>query len=291
LAHQRNDYALASQVRSAQYFFDSIQTLTARYNSLQNGKWDGIMSAAPRERPVFEMPRTATAADADKPLPASWGAGDASCQPAANPPAPSNAVNVSTVVEEHCTVSINAAHFTRKSDGNSAAHLEDHWNLLADLGISGESVVYGAPGLLANPATTSGAPGLASETWVTAPWLDYDFTTTTSGPATLALHLLPTFAVDSDHRLRYAVSLDSRAPVELDASGPDGHGPDTATWSANVLRNSAIATIPFGMLAPGKHTIRLLYRDPGVVFEHVVLTFPGAPPAYPVPPETTAETR
>ena len=102
----------------------------------------------------------------------------------------------------------------------------------------------------------------------------------------LALHLLPTFAIDSDHHLRYAVAIDSAAPVELDASGPDGHGPDTATWSANVLRNSAIATIPLGPLAAGPHTIRLISRDPGVVFEHLVLTFPGAPPAYPVPPET-----
>jgi hypothetical protein len=105
-------------------------------------------------------------------------------------------------------------------------------------------------------------------------------------PATLTLHLLPTFAVDSDHHLRYAVTLDGGTPVELDASGRDGHGPDTAAWSANVLRNSAMATVPLGPLAPGKHTLRLLYRDPGVIFEHLVITFPGAPPAYPVPPET-----
>ena len=129
--------------------------------------------------------------------------------------------------------------------------------------------------------------------WASAPWLDYDFTTTTNGPATLALHLLPTFPLDSDHRLRYAVSLDSAAPIELDAAAPApkasaaaGDGPANSGWADNVLRNSAIATIPIGTLAPGKHTLRLLYRDPGVVFEHLVLTFPGAPPAYPVPPET-----
>jgi hypothetical protein len=53
-----------------------------------------------------------------------------------------------------------------------------------------------------------------------------------------------------------------------------------------VLRNSAIETIPLGTLAAGKHTLRLISRDPGVVYEHLVITFPGAPPAYPVPPET-----
>jgi hypothetical protein len=293
-AHNHNDDALAADTREAHPAYDTIQSLTAQYNSLQNGKWDGIMSAAPRERPVFEMPRTATIADADNPLPASWGAGDAACQSVGRSPAsPPNGAPAANFVEQHCTVSINAAHFTRKSDTSAYSAKEARldpaaaqWNILTDLGISGSSVVYGAPGQLANAT-----PSTAASSRHKSPWLDYDFTTTTNGPATLALHLLPTFAVDSDHRLRYAVSLDSRAPIELDASGPDGHGPDTATWSANVLRNSAITSIPFGMLTPGKHTLRLSYRDPGVVFEHLVLTFPGAPPAYPVPPETTADTR
>jgi len=53
-----------------------------------------------------------------------------------------------------------------------------------------------------------------------------------------------------------------------------------------VLRNSAIDTIALGQLTPGHHTLRLFYRDPGVVFQHIVITFPGAPPTYPVPPET-----
>jgi hypothetical protein len=284
LAHQHNDYALASQVRNAQDFFDSIQPLTARYNSLQNGKWDGIMSAAPRDRHVFEMPRTATDADANTPLPVSWGAGDASCQSSTNPSVQSpNANQPSIFVEELCTVSINAAHFTRKSDG-----MPTRWNILADLGISGASVVYGSPGLLANTDIAIATSGPQA-----TPTLDYDFTTTTSGPATLALHLLPTFPIDSDHKLRYAVSIDGAAPVELDAAASApmasvgaGDGPANSGWGENVLRNSAIATIPLGTLAAGKHTLRLISRDPGVVYEHLVITFPGAPPAYPVPPET-----
>ena len=267
-AHQHDDAALATDTARTHAAYDTIQTLTARYTSLENGKWDGIMSAAPRERHVFEMPRTATAADADKPLPATWGAGEGAGT------APRSATAGFT--ERHATVSINAAHFARKSDGKPSS-----WNVLDDLGISGGSVVYGAPGLLANASPTP-IPATAQE----SPWLDYDFTTMTNGPATLALHLLPTFPIDSDHRLRYVVSIDGAAPIELDASGPDGHGPNTTTWSANVLRNSAIATIPIGTLAPGKHTLRLISRDAGVVYEHLVITSPGAPPAYPVPPET-----
>jgi hypothetical protein len=99
--------------------------------------------------------------------------------------------------------------------------------------------------------------------------------------------------VDSDRKLRYAVELDGGTPMERDASGVSGSkaagagdGPSGADWPQNVLRNSAVDVIALGTMAPGKHTVRLLYRDPGVVFEHLVITFPGAPPAYPVPPET-----
>jgi hypothetical protein len=290
-AHSHTDAAMAADGARAHAAYDAIQTLTVKYNSLENGKWDGMMSDAPRERHVFEMPRTATAADANTPLPASWGAGDAACQGTANSTA--KPASTASFAEQHCTVSINAAHFARKSDDiraivQASGHAFVHWNVLGDFGISGGSVVYGSPGLLANSdirAATSGPQA--------APWLDYDFTTTTNGPATLALHMLPTFPVDSDHKLRYAVSLDGAKPIELDASETpakkspsSGDGPANSGWAENVLRNSAIATIPLGTLTPGKHTLRLISRDPGVVYEHLVITFPGAPPAYPVPPET-----
>jgi hypothetical protein len=282
-AHLHNDTALAADTARAHAAYDTIQTLTAKYNSLENGKWDGIMSAAPRGRHVFEMPRTATDADAGKLLPASWGAGDLEPD-AGHPPVPAG-----TFIEQHATVSINAAHFARRSDGAQTSP-QVRWNILDDLGISGASVVYGSPGLLANTDITTAASGPQS-----SPWLEYRFLTTSPDlPVTLTLHLLPTFAVDSDHHLRYAVSLDNEPPIELDLTPPAtarkssgaGDGPSDSGWTDNVLRNSAIATIPLHAFAPGPHTIRLLYRDPGVIFQHLVITFPGAPPAYPVPPET-----
>jgi len=279
--------ALKADTDRAHDAYEAIQTLTAKYNSLEGGKWDGIMSAAPRERHVFEMPHAA--AIGEQVLAASWGA---DTLPLISTP------TLSGFIERSGTVSINAAHFSRKS--NTSAYSPKvgrldagvaRWNVLADLGISGDSVEYGRPGLLAD----LDQPWLASGKYPEpTAWLEYDFTALSDGPATLALHLLPTFAVDSDHHLRYAISLDGGAPVELDLSAPAtprkasgaGDGPSDSGWAENVLRNSAIATVPLGAMGPGRHTLRLLYRDPGVVFEHIVVTFPGAPPAYPVPPET-----
>ncbi len=238
----------SADAASAKSAYHRIQSLTAEYNSLHGGKWEGMMSAAPRDRQVFLMPRTASTED--EALPDSWGAGMDGAQ----------------------TISINAACYTRKNDGAQAS-----WKALPELGISGASVEYGAPGLLGNNSTT-----LTPEN---APWLEYDFTVGKMGNATLTLHLLPTFAIDSAHRLRYAIALDGASPMEMDASGSgEWHENSAPTWAENVLRNSALAQAPLGRLAAGKHTLRLIYRDPGVVFEHILVSFDGAAPAYPAPP-------
>ena len=251
-ASQHNDRARVLDAAHAHSAYDRIQSLTAHFNTMENGKWDGIMSDAPRQRHVFEMPVTATANDADKPLPSSWGA--------------------ASIADQDETISLNAAYFTDKYDGTAA-----RWNILSDLGISGSSVAYGSPGLLAN------APPLSP----TAPWLEYTFTTATSAPATLHVYLLPTFPLDSEQHLRFAVSLDGQTPHTLDAGATGQWHENTApTWAANVLRNAAILSLPLGSLSPGKHHLRILYRDPGVVFEHLIVDFPTTPPAYPVPPES-----
>jgi hypothetical protein len=277
-AHNHNDAALATDTARVHAAYDTVQSLTAKYNSIENGKWNGIMSDAPRERHVFEMPRTATVADADAPLPVSWSTGSTDASPIQS----HHSIPTTVFIEQNATISINATHNDR-----AGGQLEA-WHFLSCLGISYDSIVYDTSGLIENSEITTPNSGPQDD-----PWLDYDFTTTTNGPATLALHLLPTFPIDSDHRLRYAVALDGAAPIELDAAasapkkfaGADD-GPANSGWAENVLRNSAIATIPLGPLTPGKHTIRLISRDPGVVYEHLVITFPGAPPAYPVPPET-----
>jgi hypothetical protein len=222
----------AADASAARASYDAIQSLTARYNSLAGGRWDGMMSAKPRDRQVFNMPAVATEADARKPLPATWGAGD-----------------------EASVISVNAAHFTRKSGD---------WRVLDHLGISGSSMVFGDPGSEASNQAAS---------------LDFEIASTTRGDATLQVHLLPTFAVDSDHHLRYAVSLDNQPPVELDET-------KDKDWAENVLRNDAIARVPLGNLSAGPHTLHFLYRDPGVILQHLVITYPNTPLAYPVPPET-----
>jgi hypothetical protein len=261
-AQEHREAARVEAAQQAHAAYDRIQSITAEYNSLADGKWDGMMSAAPRDRQVFRMPVTATAADASLPLPASWGRG--------------------SEADAQATISINAAHFLRSNNGTFAAKDETaHWRVLPQLGISGASVLFGSPGLLANHEADAASDD--------APWLEYAFDVRSSESAQLAIYTLPTFPLDAAHRLSFGVSVDGAAPSFLDAGATGEWHENTApVWAANVLRNAAILTLPLGTLTPGRHTLRLVYRDPGVVFEHIVVSFPHTPPAYPVPPESAA---
>ena len=267
----RHEFARTLQDHNnAHAAFARVQALTREYNQLEGGKWDGMMDYAPRSREVFNMPVTAIDSYGEQPLPASWAAPAqktlATCAEEMN--------SAAEFHEENATVSINASHFARKRDGANA-----QWRLLDDMGISGSSLVLDAPGRMESIADVSHLDD--------APWVEYEFTTVSQQNATLTVDLLPVFPVDSAHRLRFAVALDNAAPHTLDLSGAgewkEGSAP---TWEANVLRNFAELQMKLGTLSPGKHTLRLIYIDPAVVFEHLTITFPGAAPAYPVPPET-----
>jgi hypothetical protein len=72
----------------------------------------------------------------------------------------------------------------------------------------------------------------------------------------------------------------------MDAGGPDKEDTSVSAWADNVRRNMAVQRVQLGQLGAGHHRVRLIYGDPGVVFQHLAVTFRGAPAAYPVAPET-----
>jgi hypothetical protein len=222
------------------------------------------MDSSPRQREVFKMPKPASSASNDA-LPDAWSAGNA-----ANPTA--MGVSSAPFSEHAATISINAAHFARKRDGENG-----RWKVLHDLGISGDSIELNSAEVHSLAAASA--------------WVEYDFGTASDGNANLSIFLLPTFPLDSVHRLRFKIQLDdayvSTADLAEQGEWKENSAPQ---WEANVLRNAAIVTTSLGHLMPGQHTLRLEPIDPGLVFEHLVITLTGAPPAYPVPPETRQRT-
>jgi Glycosyl hydrolase family 115/Gylcosyl hydrolase family 115 C-terminal domain len=239
-----------------------IQSLTTEYIGLAGGKWKGMMDSSPRQREVFKMPEVASSARVNA-LPEAWSAGKATTSMALSDP------NL-PFGEQAATVSINAAHFARSQGAEYG-----RWKVLRDLGISGDSIELDNAEV---PPTAYAAPSA---------WLDYDFKTTSDADANLSIYLLPTFPIDSVHRLRFTITLDNKFVRTADLAEQGEWKENSAPqWEANVLRNAAIVTANVGHLRPGRHTLRLEPMDPGLVFEHLSITFPGAPQAYPVPPET-----
>jgi hypothetical protein len=197
--------------------YRKIQEDTDRYNQIEDGKWRGMMSAAPRERHVFD-PITSI--------------------PTPRPPS-------STASAQ--TVAIDAEHYDSATG---------QWHTL-NLGISGRSVELLRDGSVSNLQPVAN-PSTAS------PHLTYTLTTTSSGPAVLDVSALPVFPLFPGGSLRFAASIDGSTPqvADFDKSSP---------WSHNVLRNAAIAAIPFDHLNAGQHTVVLYYMDPGVIFSQLAL--------------------
>jgi hypothetical protein len=248
--------------------YNRVQKLTEQYNTLANGKWAGMMSSHPRERHVFDLPypfvMTRLAIENTK----QWVA-DFNTSPVGQ--------SVKGFHEVDRTVSFSAAHFTVKQDGVDA-----RWTVNDDFGLSGSIVGIGSPGSAKQADwVTQSARSIDART----PYLEYEFSTTSTDEASISIYLLPTFPLDSEHTLRYGLSIDGRAPIALDAAGAEEKKPNLSDWSSNVLRNAAVQTIPLGRLPNGKHVLRLYYGDPGVVFQHITVTFPNATPAYPFAPE------
>jgi hypothetical protein len=160
------------------------------------------------------------------------------------------------------------------------------WQTRPELGLPGGSIFFGEPGRTPEAKWVNASNLSSTKPVSTDPWIEYKFTTAGTGDGKLSVFLLPTFPVDSEHRLRYAVTLDGGDPIVLDASGTEEHHVGVTTWSSNVLRNAEIQTLDLGIVRRGTHTMRLIYGDPGVIFQHLLITFSGAPPAYPFPPET-----
>ena len=264
-AVQKNEKARAEDATRAEKAYQRIVELTAEYNSLAHGKWQGMMDARPRNRHVFDAPKPAQR-DAVFDLPAQWAASN-------------KASSAHNCTEKFCeadgVVSINAAHFSARQDAHAAS-----WQVLEELGISGASVRL--------PLKDAASEAVAAE----GGWVEYRFATADESAARLELYWLPVFPVDAAHRLRYLFAIDDGALQKADLAGMAEWSENSApAWEQNVLRNAAVVSVPTGPLQAGSHTVRIWPLDPGLVLEHVVMRGQGAAPFYPVPTESVINLR
>lgn len=216
-----NQKWLSDSPDAAKSAHEQIQVETKQYNeTIAGGKWRNMMSAAPRQRPVFLKSDSKKSSAA----PAGWaGVADGD-------------------------VSIEAELPTRQAAQDGTA-----WKVIAGLGLSGDSIA-----LL--PASASVAD---------ASKLEYDFTVEKEAPAAkVSVYCVPTHAIRTDLKVRYAVRIDGAPAAAVDLESKE-FSPE---WSENVLHAAAIGTTEHKLM-PGKHTLTLAPLDPGMVFDKIVINF------------------
>ncbi len=173
-------------------------------------------------------------------------------------------------VESGGVVSIEAEHFTSKTDRAGAA-----WQVIRGLGRTGDSVAVfpeDAPSV---------EPGRAARA---APTLEYPLHLFRAGEFELTFYLVPTHPVRGAGGLRFAYSLDGGEPRELAAGA--GVEVTSKEWAQNVLNATTKVSTTLKLDAPGAHVLRIHMLDPGVVLDKIVLDTGGRRPSYLGPPET-----
>lgn len=168
-----------------------------------------------------------------------------------------------TLVEDNCVVSAYPHRYAVLSKAGAGG-----WRHVPGLGRSGHALESGA----ATPSATDAAA---------APYAEYRFVTRSSGKASLRLGMVPTFPLNGDHKLRYAVSIDG-APaqiVDIEAN---------KNWGDAVLRATSVTSTEWTLGKPGAHSLRVYAMDPGLVLDSIVLDMGGLRKSYMPPPETLA---
>jgi len=79
--------------------------------------------------------------------------------------------------------------------------------------------------------------------------------------------------------VRIAVSLDD-GPLQIFDYATIGRSDE---WRENVLSNTAVRSLPFKLLQPGPHVLKIHALDPGVVLDRIEIELDGAPKHYGAP--------
>jgi hypothetical protein len=175
-------------------------------------------------------------------------------------------------IEHQGYVSIYAKNYT----GITAAK-EQHWAAITGMGLTGKSME-------SLPLKSPSAPKLVyTETEIKAqPSLTYDFFSRSSAAAEFKFFTIPTFPLNKNTEMRYAVSIDD-GPATVINFRTIGRSEE---WKQNVLSNAAVRSVKLPELKAGKHQVRIYLIDPGVILDRILVDLGGLQPYYGLIPET-----
>jgi hypothetical protein len=186
-----------------------------------------------------------------------------------NPESPSRD-SLHGFVEADGCVSIQAAHYTRKVDADSA-----RWDVIEDLGLTGSAVtIFPVTADSVSPPQNS-------------PCLEYQIYLFNPGSVEVTAIISPSLNFVPGRGLRFAVSFDAQPPQILTAV-PKGFFVDNGNtnWEASVRDNCRQIKSTHTLAQPGYHTLKVWMVDPGLVLQKLIVNTGGVKPSYLGPPES-----
>jgi hypothetical protein len=167
------------------------------------------------------------------------------------------------VADGHIT--IEAPHVTRAVNTGGLT-----WQTLAGFGRT-------VGGVTAFPVTAAPLdPGGAS------PRVDYDLWLPVTGEVTVEVHSAPSLDFQGEEGLQFAVSFDGQPPQRVRL----GTSTTLETWERAVGEGVRKVVTRHRLEGGGRHTLKLWFVTPGVVFQRVVIDAGGVRPSYLGPPES-----
>lgn len=156
-------------------------------------------------------------------------------------------------VEDNGVVAIEAEHF---HDVKNAG--DNEWKQIQGLGRQNDAM--GTFPVTASSVDVSKEP---------APALIYEFVTNSVGLASLQAYCLPSHPINANYKLRFAVSIDDGEPVIVNAALKKAMDEDNEEWKIKVLQAASIAQAKVTISQPGRHRLKIMMIDPGVVLDKI----------------------
>jgi hypothetical protein len=175
-------------------------------------------------------------------------------------------------IENNGYISIQAKNY----QGNLMRN-DNHWDEIDGFGSTGTSMQ--AVHLSIN-ATFK--PDATDKEIKNGPVISYNFITNKTAPAEVKIYTIPTYPLNKNFEMRYAVSVDDGPATVLNFKTVGR----SEEWKQNVLSNSAMRSVKMQMLSAGKHVLHIYLVDPGVILDRILIDLGGLKPFYGLVPET-----